>query len=508
MAIKISGSTVVDDLKEWAGNRLKYNKVDGGAVVPFSEVVVQTASTYNTGGSATFNALKVLDASKAIVAYRDNSNSGHGTARVLTAAGTTITSGTKTVFNAASTQYISASVIDPTRLLVVYQDTGNSSQGTACILTINGSNISAGSEFIFNTGATTYTAVTMLDPSTALVVYYDTGASQLNARILSISSTTISAGSDETSANTPAGAADFIAICTIDSTRALIVYRDISASNAGKGSIISISGSSITIGSEFEFETTPPSEISVDLIDPLRAIITYTDGAGVARVLNISGTTVTVGTKTTFNSGGTAYTNVIALDSTKAVVVYEDTSNSSQGTACILNVSGNTITAGSETVFDTTSSFYLAAAAFDSTEIIVVNQSATTLGNARLLTNSIVSEASSQTLLNKTIKGTKELRSDLSSGSAIDLSLGNYFLKTITTTTTFTVSNVPASGTGISFVLDLTNGGSQTINWWSNLKWVNGSAPTLTSSGRDVLCFFTHDAGTTWTGLVAGKDVR
>lgn len=94
------------------------------------------------------------------------------------------------------------------------------------------------------------------------------------------------------------------------------------------------------------------------------------------------------------------------------------------------------------------------------------------------------------------------------SASAIDLSLGNYFTKTIASTTTFTVSNTPSTGVAASFILDLTNGGSQTINWWSGVKWAGGTAPTLTSSGRDVLGFFTHDGGTTWSGLVLGKDVK
>lgn len=92
--------------------------------------------------------------------------------------------------------------------------------------------------------------------------------------------------------------------------------------------------------------------------------------------------------------------------------------------------------------------------------------------------------------------------------SAIDMSLGNFFSKTISGTTTFTVSNVPSTGTAASFVLDLTNGGSATITWWSGVKWAGGTAPTLTSAGRDVLGFFTHDGGTTWTGLVLGKDVK
>lgn len=92
--------------------------------------------------------------------------------------------------------------------------------------------------------------------------------------------------------------------------------------------------------------------------------------------------------------------------------------------------------------------------------------------------------------------------------SNIDLSTGNYFSKTISGVTTFTVSNVPTTGTAISFILDLTNGGSATVNWWTGVKWAGGTSPTLTASGRDVLGFFTYDEGTIWTGLVLGKDVK
>lgn len=90
----------------------------------------------------------------------------------------------------------------------------------------------------------------------------------------------------------------------------------------------------------------------------------------------------------------------------------------------------------------------------------------------------------------------------------IDLRTANFFTKTIAGATTFTVSNVPAAGTAASFILDLTNGGVATITWWANVKWVAGAAPTLTASGRDVLGFFTHDGGTTWTGLLLGKDIK
>ena len=93
-------------------------------------------------------------------------------------------------------------------------------------------------------------------------------------------------------------------------------------------------------------------------------------------------------------------------------------------------------------------------------------------------------------------------------GTAIDLSLGALFYKTISGATTLTLSNVPTTGTAVCFLLDLTNGGSAVITWWSGMKWAGGIAPTLTASGRDMLAFITHDGGTTWSGLVLGKDIK
>jgi hypothetical protein len=106
-----------------------------------------------------------------------------------------------------------------------------------------------------------------------------------------------------------------------------------------------------------------------------------------------------------------------------------------------------------------------------------------------------------------TLVGTRETRVAVAA-SNIDLSAGNYFTRTISGTTTLTVSNTASSGTVSAFILDLTNGGSATVNWFSGVKWAGGTAPTLTSSGRDVLGFFTHDGGTTWNGFLLGKDVK
>jgi hypothetical protein len=90
--------------------------------------------------------------------------------------------------------------------------------------------------------------------------------------------------------------------------------------------------------------------------------------------------------------------------------------------------------------------------------------------------------------------------------NAIDLSTGaGFFTKTISGNTTFTISGQPATGIGVSFILDLTNGGSATITWFPNVRWTGGAAPTFTAAGRDVIGFMTHDNGATWTGMLLAK---
>ena len=96
----------------------------------------------------------------------------------------------------------------------------------------------------------------------------------------------------------------------------------------------------------------------------------------------------------------------------------------------------------------------------------------------------------------------------------IDLEEGNVITATVdTSTTTFTFSNAhalgsPSSGVACGFVLKLTNGGSQTVNWPTTVKWTGGAAPALTVSGIDTIAFVTYDGGATWDGFVCGLDIR
>jgi hypothetical protein len=90
----------------------------------------------------------------------------------------------------------------------------------------------------------------------------------------------------------------------------------------------------------------------------------------------------------------------------------------------------------------------------------------------------------------------------------LDLTTANFFSATLDQACTFTFSNPPASGKFGCFVLELTNGAAFNITWPASVDWPGGSAPSLTASGKDQLVFTTRDAGTTWFGFLAGKDIK
>ena len=91
----------------------------------------------------------------------------------------------------------------------------------------------------------------------------------------------------------------------------------------------------------------------------------------------------------------------------------------------------------------------------------------------------------------------------------LDLNEGNLFTKTVTSDTTFTLTNISAIPNVVqSFILEITNGGNFIVSWWNNVKWDSGEMPELTENGVDILGFYTSDNGNTWRGVLLSKDSK
>lgn len=96
---------------------------------------------------------------------------------------------------------------------------------------------------------------------------------------------------------------------------------------------------------------------------------------------------------------------------------------------------------------------------------------------------------------------------NVTGNTILDARSSSYYTATATGATTFFFTFDTNSPVNI-LMLELTNGGSQTIVWPTSVKWPSGVVPALTTSGVDILVFISHDSGTTWRGAIVQQDSR
>ena len=130
------------------------------------------ASSFSFHLSATYDSTN----QKVVIAYRDLGNSNYGTAVVGTVSGTSISFGTPVVFETATSDYNSATY-DSTnqKVVIAYQDSGNSGYGTAIVGTVSGTSISFGTAVVFETASSTFISTTYDSTNQKIVTAYKDG---------------------------------------------------------------------------------------------------------------------------------------------------------------------------------------------------------------------------------------------------------------------------------------------------------------------------------------------
>jgi hypothetical protein len=139
-----------------------------------------------------------------------------------------------------------------------------------------------------------------------------------------------------------------IRITALDATNFIAVWID-PINTIIKGCVIQVSGTTVTPGTPITIAT-PQGQLSIDALDSTRAICTYVDISDInnnilkAVVLTASGSTLSAGTPQTVEATSVSFISpdITALSSTKAIVAWSLASTS--GRACILDISGTTIT--------------------------------------------------------------------------------------------------------------------------------------------------------------------
>jgi len=297
--------------------------------------------------------------------------------------------GTPVVFESATTFDSAVGVTfdsNSNKIVIAYKDGGNSNYGTAIVGTVDASDnsISFGTPAVF-ASASTNAVSSVFDSSNNKVViaYADSGNSNKGTAIVAtVSGTSISFGSE---AVFETGAVEYVTTAFDSSNnKVVITYKDSGNSSYGTAVVATVSGTSVSFG-------TPVVFLSGAVVNPStifdsnanKTVTAYRNGsdandAGTAIVGTVSGTSISFGTPAVFENNNNQVGD-LAFDSNsnKVVIPYVDNNvdGTNYGTVVIGTVSGTNITFGTPVTFATSYTSSYLSATFDSSsnKVLVVH---------------------------------------------------------------------------------------------------------------------------------------
>ena len=339
-----------------------YKSNDIGAVK--MEYVVGTVSgssiSFGSVGEVMSSNNRQIDAvfdtnsNRIVVVFGNGNDSNHGYAIVGSLSGTTVTWGSATEFKNAEVRN-PAITFDSSnnKVVIAYRDMGNSGYGTSVVSTISGTSISFGTDVVYSSRfAQDYTTLSFdTNANKVVVIYQDSGdTSYGRANVGTVSGTSISWGTAVvfTSSNTWRWESTFDS----SNNKVVAVYRDGGDSNKSKAIVGTVSGTSISFGTPVVFSSVESRyEIAFDSNANKVVIISMTtySSPNVGNVITgtVSGTDISF-TTTQFLSGNPngEDENDICFDSNanKMVLAYTDGTNSDYGTSKVFGAAYTTLT--------------------------------------------------------------------------------------------------------------------------------------------------------------------
>ena len=399
MAIKISGTTVIDDSRNVTNvgsigdsNTVYYGDGSGlsgieagsstftasGAISNGDTVIVNSdgtvsvvaeavASSPNIGDSSAFHSANTVsvysaydpDQDKVIVVYRDDADGSKGKAVVGTVSGTDITFGSEVTFNDTSTGDISVAYDTNTDRALVTYATGGAETGTGRVLSISGNSISVGNASTFNSGSTSNIYSTFDSSNNKVVITFrDHGNSNKGKAVVATitggSTNTVSFGSEVTWYD---DFVNYLGICFDSTNNKVVITGGFTGASGSKGRAIvgTVSGTSISFGTAVVFEDTAPylAQPTFDSTNG-KVVIVYQDRTAsekpVAKVGTVSGTSISFGSKVDVDTRTGSNELSITYDSHNNRVV---AIIGNFGKAYVGTVSGTSISFDSGTTFNT-----------------------------------------------------------------------------------------------------------------------------------------------------------
>jgi len=351
-------------------------KADGTvAVVAQSTTSADTASTTFTTNQIKFFTSATYDSvnDRVVIAYTDDDNNDYGTviAGTVSSSDNSISFGSPHIFYAGYARDIGITYDANAGKCVIGWYPFPNARGDAVVATVNPVNnsISTGSVTSFESSLSvaSLSAVYAPDQQKVIFTYY---ANSVGRSIVgTVSGTSISFGSHVVYNN----ASTYNPTSGYDTTnnRLLVAFKDNANSNYGTAMIGTVSGTSITFGSEYVWTSNssgplPKGGILHDTVNNKNVVFYTRGGTAYARVITIdtSDNSISYGTEVQFRNYPTGSTGAAVFNEAvgKFEIMNKDENDNEKAKLITGTISGTDISFGTDTTIDTNSTDYFAGA--------------------------------------------------------------------------------------------------------------------------------------------------
>jgi len=307
------------------------NAISFGTPVTFASAIINYTSTVYDA-----------NAQKIVIAYQDSS-AEQGKAVVGTVSGTSISFGTPVVFDTNARTYHSATYDSNAQKVAIFYADG-SNYGKAVVGTVSGTSISFGSITVYNSATTQWISSTFDSLNNKCVVAFRGATSGYGeSKVATVSGTSISFGSSTIfSTQTSGGTGEISAVFDSSANKVVIGWQDGTASNKGAAVVGTVSGTSISFGSKAFFSDSASGDISGTFDSTANKVVFFyrdnsNNNQGTLNSGTVSGTSISFGTEEIFETGGTyKVSSTFESNAQKVVVAYRDNNDSLNGKAAVL----------------------------------------------------------------------------------------------------------------------------------------------------------------------------
>ena len=334
-------------------------KADGTVEAVGETTITEGAGTAvsATSSSTEWNSIAYDSTNNKVIAIYVNFGSNLGECVIGTVSGSTISWGTPVVFNSGNTgEMACVHDINNNKIVIVYQDFGNSSYGTAIVGTVSGTSISFGSETVFKSSATSSISACYDEASGNVVIgYMNSAASPYNNFVLvgSVSGSSISFGSSVAFTSWNTGASSGL---VYDPNAAKVLCVTKSSGGGGYAAVGTVTGTSISLGTGVTFSASTDSVYFAAAYDAnaQKILVVYDSYISSTRsahsiVATISGTSVSFGTETAMFASATQIASwILPAYNTLAKKITSFATKSAGGSVAIVStISGTSVSNGS-----------------------------------------------------------------------------------------------------------------------------------------------------------------